>query len=83
MKDKKPAPSPDAAVAAGSLTGFWRMSGHPAVQSSFGDRVTSPANGARRPASSRAKVVLPLPLAPISATRSSGSSFGIEPQIEL
>jgi RNA-directed DNA polymerase len=32
MKDKKPAPSPDAAVAAGSLTGFWRMSGHPAVQ---------------------------------------------------
>src|SRR6185436_8886032 len=67
-------PKFNAAVAAGSPTGFWRMSGHPAVQSSFGDRVTSPANGARRPASSRAKVVLPLPLAPISATRSSGSS---------
>ena len=39
----------------------------------LGERVISPPNGARRPASRRAKVVLPLPLAPSSATRSSGS----------
>ena len=30
-------PKFNAAVAAGSPTGFWRMSGHPAVQASFGD----------------------------------------------
>jgi hypothetical protein len=41
--------------------------------------VTSPANGAKRPASSRAKVVLPLPLAPIKRH----PLIGIEPQIEL